>query len=246
MEARPISQHPQPAYPSRREFLAAAAALGATGICGCGTDAKTSALVAPIFAHGEGRGATGCIVMSPPVFLSEEEALQVVREELAKSGVTLGDEMPLPEVTVEYKDPDHGLFLSNDAWLGEPPATIAKQACLTAVDREHRVGVRVVTQGECDRFRSNKLSSVSLYNAKDLAECIAKAIQSQAKLDLAVGVFYDPMESRGRNYSDESATEDIGKRVARMVATAREKSQANLRRQVQDFVRWLEGQKANR
>jgi hypothetical protein len=41
--------------------------------------AKAVAVVAPIFQHGEGRGATGCIVMSPPVFLSEEEALQVIR-----------------------------------------------------------------------------------------------------------------------------------------------------------------------
>ena len=48
------------------------------------------AIVAPIFQHGEGRGATGCIVMSPPVFLSEEEALQVIREEMAAKGVQLG------------------------------------------------------------------------------------------------------------------------------------------------------------
>ena len=41
------------------------------------------AIVAPIFRHGEGFGATGCIVMSPPVLLSEEEALQVIREEMA-------------------------------------------------------------------------------------------------------------------------------------------------------------------
>src|SRR5512137_2050774 len=48
------------------------------------------AIVAPIFQHGEGRGSTGCIVMSPPVFLSEEEALQVIREEMATRGVQLG------------------------------------------------------------------------------------------------------------------------------------------------------------
>ena len=49
------------------------------------TQTNAVAIVAPIFQHGEGRGATGCIVMSPPVFLSEEEALLVVREELGKS-----------------------------------------------------------------------------------------------------------------------------------------------------------------
>jgi hypothetical protein len=52
--------------------------------------AKAVAIVAPIFQHGEGRGATGCIVMSPPVFLSEQEALQVIREEMAATRVNLG------------------------------------------------------------------------------------------------------------------------------------------------------------
>jgi hypothetical protein len=47
------------------------------------------AIVAPIFERGEGRGADGCMVMSPPVFLSEEAALQVIREEMAVKGVQL-------------------------------------------------------------------------------------------------------------------------------------------------------------
>ena len=41
--------------------------------------------VAPIFEHGEGRLATGCIVITPPVFLSEEEGMQILREEFAKA-----------------------------------------------------------------------------------------------------------------------------------------------------------------
>lgn len=48
-----------------------------------------AAIVAPIFEHGDGRGVTGCVVVSPPVFLSEEEAWQVISEELAKQGVNI-------------------------------------------------------------------------------------------------------------------------------------------------------------
>jgi hypothetical protein len=76
--------------------------------------ANTAAVVAPIFEHGEGRGATGCVVTSPPVFLSEEEALQVIREELAKRGVALGREThhvnrppPPPACTTTPKPPAH-------------------------------------------------------------------------------------------------------------------------------------------
>lgn len=53
--------------------------------------AGAKAVVAPIFEHGEGRGATGCVVVNPPVFLSEQDAMQVIREELPKSGVSLSE-----------------------------------------------------------------------------------------------------------------------------------------------------------
>jgi hypothetical protein len=45
--------------------------------------------IAPVFVHGEGRGAIGCVVVAPPVFLSEEEARQVVVEEFKKIGIEL-------------------------------------------------------------------------------------------------------------------------------------------------------------
>ena len=202
MEPRPLLEHPQPAYPTRREFLAAgAAALAAAEISGCGTAEAASPRVAPIFAHGEGRGSTGCIVVSPPVFLSEEEALQVVKEELAKVGITLGEGMPLTDVTVKYEDPNIRTFRSRDNWLGEPSMTASNTADLAAVDRRQRVGVEVVTSDDCNRFRGGYSSSVQSYNTKALAQSVAEGIRAQAKQDLCVGVFYDPVEkwSFGRN-----------------------------------------------
>ncbi len=45
--------------------------------------------VAPIFRHGLGRGSIGCVVVAPPIFLSEEDALQVISEELRQAGVKI-------------------------------------------------------------------------------------------------------------------------------------------------------------
>jgi hypothetical protein len=42
--------------------------------------------VAPIFTHGKGRGSTGCIVMSPPVFISEDEAIKIILDKLKAEG----------------------------------------------------------------------------------------------------------------------------------------------------------------
>ncbi|NLH15001.1 MAG: hypothetical protein GX455_00330, partial [Phycisphaerae bacterium] len=46
-------------------------------------------LLSPIFPHGEGRGSIGCVVVAAPVFLTEEEGLDVIKEELSKSGIRL-------------------------------------------------------------------------------------------------------------------------------------------------------------
>ena len=229
MEPRPVLQHTTPAYPTRREFLAAGAAgLAAAGISGCGRDAEVSLEVAPVFAHGEGRGATGCIVLAPPVFLSEEEALQVIREELARVGIKLDEGMSLPEVTVEYEDPYAIQMRSGDNWLGEPVPIVSFPADLAAVDRRQRVGVAMVTQDDCHRFHDEfTFSSVSAFDTKGVAQAIADALHKQAKQDLCIGVFYDPLEKRDFS-RDHNA--------------AREKSRASSP-SGQDFLAWLQKSK---
>jgi hypothetical protein len=245
MEPRPVSRRSAPKYPSRREFLAAASAAAAS-LSGCGKDASASAVVAPIFAHGEGRGATGCIVVASPVFLSEEEALQVVREEFSRIGITLGEGLPLPEVTVEYEDPDARWFRNwGDNWLGEPPATVSGSAELTAVDRQQRVGVTIVTSDDCRRFRGPFMCSVSSYDTRGLAQSTADALRQQAKRDLHIGVFYDPLEkwdftTRSEPAPNDDESPDRGNRLDQVRTGAAEKSRAQLRRQVQDFVAWLQ------
>jgi hypothetical protein len=42
---------------------------------------------APIFEYGEGSGYTGCIVITPPVFLDEREALSIIKEVFKKLNV---------------------------------------------------------------------------------------------------------------------------------------------------------------
>ncbi len=123
MKPKRVKRHRKPGYPTRPEvvsdpellrrnlppgwrskpemagsitsFLAANSAV--QGADKKGALPEKAAIVAPIFEHGEGRGAIGCVVVAPPVFLSEEEAWQVIEEELAKRGVTL------PESRVQFQ-----------------------------------------------------------------------------------------------------------------------------------------------
>ena len=45
----------------------------------------------PVAVAGGGRGAFGCIVINPPVMLSEGEALEIIEREFAKRGIVLKD-----------------------------------------------------------------------------------------------------------------------------------------------------------
>lgn len=245
MKPSPLPSYPTPSYPTRRDFLAGSgAALLAAGCVGCSDAIAASTVVAPVFEHGDGRGATGCICVSPPVFLSEEEALQVIKEELAKEGIELGAGIPLGEVTVEHIDPWRQ---ANEKWMGEERQTITKSVGLAAVDREQRIGVEFVSARDCDRFSGPAISTVSAYDTKDLARKLGKEIRDQCEQDLRIGLFYDPLES----WSFEAVTEasdgtekeeDFRTRFDRIQKTAKDKSKALLRRQAQAFVTWLKKQ----
>lgn len=93
MEPKAVEHSRAPAYPTRREVLAGAASMALVSLTGqvflCADDPIGEMSVAPIFEHGEGRGATGCVVIVPPAFLAEDEALQIVNEELAQHGIQL-------------------------------------------------------------------------------------------------------------------------------------------------------------
>jgi radical SAM protein with 4Fe4S-binding SPASM domain len=103
MEAKPVKRKADPRYPTRLEALAdrellekhmpaawkscaeiAGAAAILLTINGCmaqhSHSGNVKAIVAPIFNHGEGRAADGCEVVNPPVFLSEQDAMQVIGE----------------------------------------------------------------------------------------------------------------------------------------------------------------------
>jgi len=105
-----LALHPEilEAIPERwRSHPAALAVLAVlTSVVGCedrqggesgapsatGSVSQSLAKVAPIFEHGSGRASVGGVEMTRIAFLTEDEAVQIVVEEAAKAGVSLGGE----------------------------------------------------------------------------------------------------------------------------------------------------------
>ena len=226
--ARPalLHRHQPPAWRKRPELTGAAglflladtARLSAadTSPKGSPTPTQTNAvaIVAPIFQHGDGRGATGCIVMAPPVFLSEEEALQVIREGMAAKGVQLRtNQTTVAGVTVErgvLSAPAKPSGVTNRAKLAGYTLEIKKEPLKADVaDPKKKVFVEFLSerdatqwdwQGEREEQATRGTNSVFLvgstvqtFDMPKTAACFSNRVKHQAKEKVDFGTFYDPI-----------------------------------------------------
>jgi hypothetical protein len=276
MDPKPVELDAAPKYPTRRQLLKGGAALVLFGpIFGCdkqpaevaydypdlsGLQSPGRTSVAPIFEHGGGRGATGCVVISPPVFLSEEEALQIIKEELGEAGIDLDHKLAreLPGVVgnctewyyvnmlaqfEEYatdgnmSDSDienmrsHFLELQNRADLESEIVPIQTDA----ESKMPPVAIQFISRGDCGKYRAKEAgySSVTDYDSKNIAIRLAEAIGEQSSEEMFVGIFYDPLTNSYWLSKQEGVVQD-----------PKECSIAELRLQAKDFVAWLKEQEA--
>jgi hypothetical protein len=276
MKARPVKRYRQPAYPTRLEVLSEPELLERHLPCGwralpemAGTvalflavnstvqaaDKKPAAplgslaVVAPIFEHGDGRGSTGCIVVAPPVFLSEEEAWQVINEELGRQKLKLPDigfevrGVKIPHRTESYS-------VKRDQWTSKVedlPGT--KQAYKAdRANPEKRIAVEFVSCHDYERLGGpGSSSTVQSYDFKQVGRSVAEAVRKEAREKLYFGALYDPavrVEPPRREPAKIKTAADWGKYWEESLQKSKAESQRLLRLQVQDFLKWLQAQGA--
>lgn len=259
MEPKPVASSRQPGYPTRREVLAGAASLALVGMTGGKfllAETETGQIVvAPIFAHGEGRGATGCVVVSPPVFLSEEEGMQILREELSKykielkpGGVLEGVLVPHRLIEDKITKNEKGEEIYTTTEVEVPSHT--EPFKLSGIDSDRRIAVEFVSKKQYfNQGGAMDGSTGSNYDFKTVANRLASLAEKQGKDHVFLGVFYDPLE---RPPKEEKEDKKSGKEEKEDRKTKRERwkkkmkteSENLLRQQAQDFVAWLKEKKA--
>jgi hypothetical protein len=254
MELQPVQHTKTPSYPTRREVLAGAAGFALAGLCGrvcvfaATEDGKT--IVAPLFKHGDGRGATGCVVHSPPVFLSEEEAMQIIREELAKIGVRLakGDEMKgvrIPARSLDYEKVKKGDGEETYKWKIVEFSDITKPLKLSGIDPAKKIAVEFISEERYSKLGGPLSGSTAQpYNFRETAKYVAAQVKKQSKEAVYLAILYDPavcldMEAVHKRY------EEIGADAAWKEAekASKEKARKLLRQQAQDLAAWLKEKK---
>ena len=270
MKAKPVRRYRVPAYPTKLQVLAdpkvlaqnvpagwrsgsliagAASVFLAANLLGCAdkksvTRLPASPIVAPLFVHGEGRGVTGCIVITPPVFLSEEEALQVITEELKKRGIELSEKNVEWDVSVPWGRDWTGLRetpTDTEQYLAKD-SNERKPLKLDALDPKHKIGVEYVSKYE--GMEPNRGSTVDEYDTAQAAVALSRAVKQEGKKGIYFGVFYDPLGQVEERHARAASAATALKRWEMARKKVREESIELLRQQVKDFIDWLKAQGA--
>ncbi len=215
----------------------------------------------PLFEHGDGRGTYGCVAVTSPLFLTEDEAAQVIIDEASR----LGYEFTRGGTSVAAKLPNTvpSAFGADTEKLGttdgplDPDGTVADGLVFEFVSKDD------LFAWETDDYDGPR-ASVSVYDVKDAATRLASN-------NTGVAAFYDPVavlddiygeydrileeyaakkglkfdENKGYDLTDEdyeaiNAEYDV--LYEKHKATQIEQSYEDLRAQVRDFIAWLEGQ----
>lgn len=211
-----------------------------------------SVRVAPLFVHGDGRGSFGCVVVNPPVFLSEAEARQVVQDEARKAGIDFAAEtLVLKDVAVPATDQFGFLKKMKDEEKGKKVPTQELNAQqrdlqLDGYDKSLNIAFETVSMDDFRDWEKKGRTgwcSVSSYDFKGTAETLTNGL-ARAKGDAIVAVFYEPGASAPETARPKRNLTD-GERKARWQArenAAKELGKEELRQQVRGFVAWLKAQ----
>ncbi len=197
-----------------------------------GEAAAPTISVAPLFLHGEGLGAFGCVMVSPPAFLSEDEALSVINGVAKEYGLAFSTQgAPLLEGVLQ---PVTNIYEPENKAEADTPVSIMPDF----TDSAHGVSIEFVSVKDVKAWHRDTGYEVSVesYATQDAAAQLSEALENAAFDNLAeaaIGVLYDPLACV------EQGPDDISQQVAE---ENRALSVAQLSAQVKDFCEWLKAQ----
>lgn len=183
--------------------------------------------VAPLFIHGEGRGATGCVVIAPPVFITEEEARQIISEEMKKENIIIN------RTNVSIGD----IVIAKNKTMSVQADR--SQLVFDGLSDSSNIGYKYVTRVNRSGFQVNYNDSISVqdYDFIHIAENLREKFSEYSGFTAVV--FYDPCTA-----------DKLGHDIAIMTKTSRTqrsvrdnilktKSRELLKAQVRDFLKWM-------
>jgi hypothetical protein len=187
----------------------------------------TKGSVAPVFVHGSGQGATGCIVISPPAFITEGAARMIIIEELKKEGI----EIDIQDLKIEGIKKDIFRDCCIAGWEG---VTGGDRWVLDGYSTKHNIGFEFVSASDhWELGMRRSMSTVQPYNFLQAARNMRNKLRLYGKIN--AGVFYDPCISTMEFTYGQAYTAPKGTHLEQEIAN-------KLISQVHDFIEWLKNE----
>lgn len=203
--------------------------------------------VAPIFSHGESDESAPCFTVNPPVYIPEDEARDIIVDELGKEGLWfVSGDKKIAEVPVLVEDIDFDGDGNVVKVTREEPFDID----MDGMDGARSIAFEVVSVDDVSVFEGHQIFTDEKYSMC-VEKCASKLRDGfeKAKPDCTVAVFYCPASplyelnndgSPKRDQYREFAGGDKAKAYKKELETnSKKRSEKELRKQVQDFVAWL-------
>lgn len=196
------------------------------------TPNPTPAPAVPLFEHGYGRGGFGCVSVNPPAYLSEDEALDTIRQTAENEGLQFTD-------TAEIRVRLPALHYESGNWVTDNAAMADGMLRLDGFDREKQIAFTYVSQRDVLAWDIDTTTGYSFteYPIIDAARTLAENL-ADSGTHMTVAVFYDPVEGSGpiSKKDKRQRTAGVGEH------TDTEAGKESLRQQVLDFIAWLKAQ----
>jgi hypothetical protein len=189
---------------------------------------KEHVAIAPLFIHGDGEGAIGCVVVTPPVFLTEYEARMVIERELKKAGIEC-DRRNVRIRAIKFWS------VENDLFTGEVEKKDKRNLVLDGMSTKRNFGYEFLSGQDFLELKRDA-ASVQLFDMIGGAEFVRELLLKYGKINAVV--FYDPLVAIDFE-QDRELFEGLGWNEIRRVVKSEAKKL--LCKQVEDYVEWSRG-----
>ena len=247
MRIEPVRRYAQPQLPTREivdanpellrllprrwqansAVVAALAACLAMSSCGASAAGKSKAAtvsrVAPIFEHGAGRGAYGCVSVNPPLFLSEQDAMEVINEEAKSVGIQFKPRVWCLKNVEVPREPKPAAKEDGNASDTQPELFTVN---FDGTDKDKAIAYEYISQADLDNWGIARGGLFTTYDTVGTAKLLQKNL-AKKQTPGTFAVFYAPC----------ATAKETGGRTA-----AKEADREQLRAQVKDFIKWLKAQ----
>ena len=198
--------------------------------------------VAPIFVHGDGTGVIGCVVESPPTFISEKEAYEIIKYELYKENIFFSSSN-CPKIKIHLGE-NHTQFLQIDL-INKEKNLLVEYISKNEIFEKDKIRDTVKRldtnnrkpSGSNDLFDEDDEAelSVSSFNLKKSSEIVREEL---IKLnDYNAVIFYDPMLGIKNKSKINSREEYLSK-----CKETKDEAKELLTAQVRDFIQWMKNE----